>query len=325
MTRIVATARANIAFIKYWGKLERLGNYPAVPSLSVTLDGLVTRTELEPSSLTDVDQVELDGMPLEGRGLERVLTVLNACRKASGRTDRVRVVSHNHFPTSSGLASSASGFAALVGASHRWFGLSTSPSALSEAARQASASAARSVFGGWVSLDAGAEHACPLAPPEHWDLSVLVVKTTTAKKPLGSTEAMNLTRDTSPYYRPWLEHAPRLFEEAKQALLERDLERFGDAMEHSTFMMHASLLAARPSFTYLTPATLEILAVTRNLRDRGTLCFRTMDAGPHVKVLCRSGDAASIAKELREQKSVLDVSCARPGAGLSLEVIEDKP
>jgi len=322
MTLVLATARANIAFIKYWGKLERPGNYPAVPSLSVTLDGLVTHTTLEPSPGAELDQVELDGVPLEGRGLTRIVAVLDECRRASGRTDRVRVVSRNHFPTSSGLASSASGFAALVGAAHRWFGLSTEPQVLSQAARRASASAARSVFGGWVCLEVGAEHASPLAPPDHWDLAVLVVTTTTAKKPLGSTEAMNLTRDTSPYYRPWLEHAPRLFEEARGALLERDLERFGDAMEHSTFMMHGSLLAARPSFTYLTPSTLEVLSLTRKLRERGTLCFRTMDAGPHVKVLCQAVDAPTIAAHLRAQPGVIEVLVAEPGPGLSLEVRE---
>ena len=39
-----ATARANIALAKYWGKSDVALNLPAVPSISLTLDGLVTTT-----------------------------------------------------------------------------------------------------------------------------------------------------------------------------------------------------------------------------------------------------------------------------------------
>jgi len=46
-----ARARANIAFAKYWGKADLELNLPAVPSLSMTLDGLVTDTEVRFSAV----------------------------------------------------------------------------------------------------------------------------------------------------------------------------------------------------------------------------------------------------------------------------------
>ena len=67
----------------------------------------------------------------------------------------MRVTSRNNFPTGAGLASSASGFAALVRAAEAAFGLELAPRERSVVARFGSGSAARSVFGGFVEMHAG--------------------------------------------------------------------------------------------------------------------------------------------------------------------------
>ncbi len=56
----VATACANIAVVKYWGKRDSGLNLPAAPSLSLTLDALRTRTSVERIGGT-TDELELDG------------------------------------------------------------------------------------------------------------------------------------------------------------------------------------------------------------------------------------------------------------------------
>ena len=69
--------------------------------------------------------------------------------------DARRVVSSNNFPTAAGLASSASGFAALALAATRAAGLSLTDRELSVLARRGSGSAARSIFGGFVEMHRG--------------------------------------------------------------------------------------------------------------------------------------------------------------------------
>jgi len=308
-----AEAFANIALIKYWGKQDRPGNYPAVPSLSLTLDGLRTETCITLAPDLDEDEIFLDGERAVSRPNERVVAMLDAVRARANSATRVRIDTRNDFPTAAGLASSASGFAALVCAANCAFGANLNIAQQSSLARASSASAARSLFGGFVTLDAGAESAESLALPDFWDLVLLVAVTVSGKKAIGSTEAMNLTRSTSPYYSAWVQTAPELFAESKAAVLTRDLERLGTTMEQSTLMMHATMLATRPAIIYQAPATIAVLHAVRGLRQDGLQAYFTMDAGPHVKVLCRRKDAEQVRSQLASIHGVREVLMTKPG------------
>ena len=127
------------------------------------------------------------------------MTLLGRLRALSGRTERAEVRSHNGFPTAAGLASSASGFAALSLAAAAAYDLALSFPALSDLARQSSASAARSLFGGYVELRANGRSAEPVAPANHLRVAMLVVLTESGPKGLSSTEAMLRTAGTSPF------------------------------------------------------------------------------------------------------------------------------
>lgn len=323
MSAGVAAARAhsNIAFAKYWGKRDGAGNYPAVPSLSVTLEGLETLTRVAFRRDLASDRLNLDGEDADGIPLARVSILLDRVRAASGVALRAEVVSRNDFPTASGLASSASGFAALSLAAARAAGLEWDTQRISDLARRSSASAARSLFGGWVELAGGPEithgtevlAAQPVAPALHAPWRVLVAVAGEAKKAIGSTDGMLKTARESPYYGAWLELAPPLHEALKSALLARDLQRFGELAEESALAMHASAIAA--GVIYWSGVTIDLVAAVRQLRARGTLAFATMDAGPHVKVLVHESDAALAGTWLRAVPGVLRVLDARPGPG----------
>ncbi|RYE94576.1 MAG: diphosphomevalonate decarboxylase, partial [Myxococcales bacterium] len=88
--------------------------------------------------------------------------------------------------------------------------------------------------------------------------------------------------------------------------------------EESAFAMHASALAAAPGVLYWIGATVEVIAAVRELRAGGTGAWCTIDAGPHVKVLCAPGDAAAVAARLAAVPGVLRVIEARPGQGARL-------
>jgi diphosphomevalonate decarboxylase len=311
--RASAIAHANIALAKYWGKLDVSDNLPAVPSLSLTLDALSTKTTVSFRADLERDELVLDGAPASGRPLARVSELLDRVRERAGLDFRARVTTENNFPTASGLASSASGFCALALAASAAAGLTLDLADASALARASSASAARSVYGGFASLDAGARAAERVAPPEHFPLVMLVAMTSAGEKTTSSTEGMHRTAQTSPYYGAWLEHAPRIYAEVHAAVLARDFAALGVATEQSALMMHASMLAARPALLYFSPVTLAVVKRIRALREQSVLAFYTMDAGPHVKVLALTADAERVASALGEVPGVLGVIRAAPG------------
>jgi diphosphomevalonate decarboxylase len=144
-----AAAHSNIALAKYWGKADAVRNLTAVPSLSLTLAALCTVTSVRFDDALPADEFLLAGELVGGRPLSRVSKLLDTVRAQVGVDTPARVESTNDFPTAAGLASSASGFAALAMAATRAAGLELGLSEVSALARAASASAARSVFGGY--------------------------------------------------------------------------------------------------------------------------------------------------------------------------------
>ena len=152
--RVVAKAGVNIALIKYWGKAPARGpldaNLPAVPSLSLTLDGLGTTTAARLAPELSDDRVVLDGVDLDDGALARCRPVLDRVRQLADLAAPFDIASENTVPTAAGLASSASGMAALAAAASRCAGLDLTPGELSSVARLGSGSACRSVFGGWA-------------------------------------------------------------------------------------------------------------------------------------------------------------------------------
>jgi diphosphomevalonate decarboxylase len=323
MSAASAIAHPNVALSKYWGKRERTGNFPAVPSLSVTLEGLASRTRVRFDGHLAEDEVSLDGRPAEPRARERVVELLDRVRAASGETRRAEVVSRNDFPTAAGLASSASGFAALALCTVRAASLDWDAERVSDLARRSSASASRSVFGGFVELDAGPISlegdflaARPLASAEQLPLVVVVCVTAETAKAVSSTAGMRATMSQSPYAAAWLEAAPRMHGRLREALLARDFSTVGELAEASAMAMHASAMAG--GVLYWTAATLEALLAVRALRGAGTEAYATIDAGPQVKVLVRPGDAARVSESLSTVPGVRRIIEARPGPGAAL-------
>ena len=326
----VAIAHPNIALAKYWGKRPGAGNYPAVPSLSVTLAGLATRTRVELRDDRASDHLVLNGAVADGLALERATALLDRVREAAGTSARALVESTNDFPTASGLASSASGFAALAVAAARAAGLDWDAAMTSDLARRSSASAARSLFGGFVELDAGPErsHDEPLparhvAAGEHLPMRVLVCVATEGAKSTGSTDGMRATATASPYHEAWLEEGPRIFRAMKIALLARDFTAVGELAERSALAMHANAIAA--GILYWSGVTIEALAAVRALRARGTPAYATIDAGPHVKVIVRPDDAALAGTWMRAVPGVLRVIECAPGEGARIVTEEAAP
>lgn len=318
-----ATARANIALAKYWGKSDIAHNLPAVPSISLTLEELVTETEVRFVSGLEHDDFALDGRPATPTEMKRAVALLDRVRSHAGISHGARVTSYNRFPTAAGLASSASGFAALATAATQAAGGDLNRTRLSALARRSSASAARSVFGGFVELSAGAPGddalaARQIAPETHWDVRLVVALTAAGPKSVSSTEAMERSRTTSPFYDAWVGSAPGWSDTVRRAIANKDLETLGMAMEQSTLAFHCCAITSRPSTLYWSPATIAALHTVTGLRAEGISVWSTMDAGPHVKAICEPEDAAVVRNALQQTPGVLEVLVTTPGSGVGV-------
>jgi len=322
MSSVTARACANIALVKYWGKRDAALNLPAAGSLSLTLDALVTETTVDFSSAHDSDVFVLDGKSAP-RELGRTQGLLDLVRARAGITARAHVSSTNHFPTASGLASSASGFAALAIAASAAAGLELSPRELTILARQGSGSAARSIFGGFVRMHAGDTTDTAYAEPVPSPLvdrvrMVIAIVGGGAPKTHGSRDAMEHCADTSPLYAGWLDTVPKDLAVAERALATGDLAALGTIAEANALAMHATAIASRPAIIYWQPTTLAVLAHVRALRAANVAAWATMDAGPHVKVLTSVDDANRVAASLREVAGVTDVMVSASGPAASV-------
>jgi diphosphomevalonate decarboxylase len=324
-------AHPNIALSKYWGKRDYGHNLPAVPSLSVTLAGMTTATTVTFDPSLEKDVLVLGGQETGGRALERVSSLLDTVRKWGQLSTKARVVSANDFPTASGLASSASAFAALALAATTAAGMHLPPEEISNLARMSSVSAARSVLGGFVELRAGWPKdeklsAQQVAMPEHWPLRIVVAVVDEGPKATSSTDGMAHTARTSPFFSSWVERAPSIYNRIKQAIMRRDLEALGVAAEESALAMHATSIAAAPGLIYWNGTTLEVLAAVKRLRAVGLGAYATIDAGPHVKVLCSPEDEAEVARYIGAVQGVKRTIVTRPGPGVRLfTAAEERP
>lgn len=284
-----ARAHTNIALIKYWGKANKELKTPLMSSLSMTLDAFYTDTIFEHDNYLEKDSFTLNGIKQTTEQSKRVINYIYRLQKLYGFTDHFKIKSTNHVPTSAGLASSASAFAALATAFAASYELNLSKEKLSKLARLGSGSATRSIYGGFALWNKGHNHddsyAIAIDENPDWDLHMLAVEVNTHEKKISSTEGM-IKAQTSPFYQPWLDRNSAEIEAMRQAISEKDFTKLGQLSENSANEMHAINLSAQPGFTYFEADTLKLINLVQQLRQNGIECYYTIDAGPNVKILC---------------------------------------
>ena len=147
-----AFAPANIALCKYWGKRDSELNLPMTSSLSVSLGDKGTCTKI---SVNDQDKIILNGdmLSLDLPFAKRLIAYLDLFRTQDHLHFSIETT--NNIPTGAGVASSASGFAALVLALDKLFQWQLDKKHLSILARLGSGSACRSLWQGFVKWHVG--------------------------------------------------------------------------------------------------------------------------------------------------------------------------
>lgn len=282
----------------------------------MNLEGLYTRTIVSFQPSLPFDELIINGHEVGGAARDRISYILDIIRGMANIHERAEVMSENNFPSGTGIASSASAFAALALAGSKAAGLSLSERELSRLARRGSGSAARSIPGGFVEWQAGTSDedsfAFSIAESGHWDLVDCVAIVSATHKKTGSTQGHAIA-GTSLLQAARVADAPRRLEMCRNAILARDFHALAAIVELDSDMMHAVMMTSTPALHYWKPASLEVMNCVRQWRAEGISVCYTVDAGPNVHVICLETDAQLIEKRLREIQGVDNVLVARPG------------
>ncbi|HVR30919.1 MAG TPA: diphosphomevalonate decarboxylase [Thermoanaerobaculia bacterium] len=319
-------APSNIAFVKYWGARDLERAIPNHPSISMSLSACRSLCTAEfrdgEDAADEVWLVEEDGSRRrpEARFSERACRHLDQLRRWGGMRGRFVVGTRNTFPSAAGIASSASGFAALTLAGVRAMGRAAEPPELSSLARlSGSGSAARSALGGYVEWPRGVSdeecYAFALAEASHWDLRDVVVVVESAAKKVASRDGHRLAA-SSPHYARRLELLPERLDVVRAAIRDRDLDRLGPVIEEEGIELHLIAMSSRPPVFYWNAATIDFLACVRELREqRGLSAWSTLDAGANVHVICAAAEEPAVAEALAAAPGVERLIRDRVGAG----------
>lgn len=326
MKKFRSKAHSNIALIKYWGKENEEFIIPKNSSLSLTLDALYTETEVSfIEDENDGDIFYLDGeLQDEGQHI-KLSKYIDIFRKLSGIKKSVLVNSYNYVPTAAGLASSASGFAALAMALNKLFKLNYSNEEITKLARRGSGSASRSIFGGFVEWVKGNKQENSYArkiDDAQWDIAMIILVLKNEKKEISSRVAMKQTIETSPLYNAHVESCEKDLENIKQAIKNRDFTALGKIAEHNAMKMHATMLSSNPPIIYFKEDSIRAIEKVKSMRAKGHEIYYTMDAGPNVKILCRKSETQSIVEELKKDFDESKIIISDIGGDATVKEIE---
>lgn len=295
-------AATNIALAKYWGKRNVELNLPITSSLSISLGALGTETSiyLQASNATeDVILMNKKRVDNDSPFALRLIKFLDLFRFVPARYFRVETSAN--IPIAAGVASSASGFAAVVGALDQLYDWKLPKATLSRLARLGSGSAARSFWPGFVEWQAGSEedgmdsYGIPIA--ETWPaLRIGLLLLDTDPKPLSSTQAMQKTVLTSSFYELWPTKQMADLARLKAAIATHAFTELGEVAEANALAMHALMLTASPPILYSSPKTVEMIHKIWYYREKGLNIYFTQDAGPNLKLLFLKEDEEVISK-----------------------------
>lgn len=330
---VCCSAPSNIAFLKYWGKKDAKNQIPAGPSFSMTLEKCRSQTKavvLNPSA--DEHVVELNGQMLIRSSQLKLFKHLDRLKDLFPKQKNyLGLSSQNLFPTGAGIASSASGYAALTVAGIAAFERVTSLEdlfsrgwsldRLADLARLGSGSACRSLHGGYIVWDTQPDHQQLIYQThqhDQWDLADTVVLVSKQEKQTPSSVAHQAAWG-SPFFRPRLAGLHERMHQMVAAVENKDLSALGPLLETDANEMHAIIHTGVPSVGYITDQSIEVMIWVRSMRQQKMLnAYYTIDAGANIHLICELEQQRLLAQMLGERFPEYELILDRVGSGIRL-------
>lgn len=335
MNRVGWRSPSNIALVKYWGKYG--DQLPANPSISFTLSTSVSETYLtweEAPNNGGQIEVFLDGTeaphfaPKIREFLKRIEKQLLFLPHYNYRID-----THNTFPHSSGIASSASGMSALAlsfMSMQKALGIHTDNffEQASLLARLGSGSASRSIYGPLAvwgthanTLGSSQAFAVPYTDvhPDFLSYHDYILLVDKGVKTVSSTAGHNLMNG-HPFAAQRFAQAHTNLTQIQTYLRSGDQGQFGELVESEALTLHAMMMTGKPYFILFKPNTIEIIErVWAFRRETFTPLYFTLDAGANVHLLfpdsVKQKVDAFVKEALTQFCSKGEYLCDRVGSG----------
>jgi diphosphomevalonate decarboxylase len=311
---------SNIALVKYWGKTGQ--QLPVNPSLSMTLSNAYTVTKLTALPRETEGPIELDFWfegnqnAAFGARMSKFLVSINDIFPWLTQVS-LKLETHNTFPHSAGIASSASAFSALAlclcSLDNDLFNIvldeSEFRSKASYIARLGSGSACRSLFPGFSvwgktkSLPGTSDLlAVPVSEvhPMFTTLQDTIIIVNKKEKPISSSEGHKRMVGHS-FAEARKKQAGINTSELLHALKTGNQQKFISIVENEAFTLHALMMTSDDGFMLMEPETIRIITRVQQLRKEPGLniCF-TLDAGPNVHLLYFKNEIEQVNKLIVE-------------------------
>lgn len=329
-----ATAPSNIALLKYWGKVAEREQIPVNSSLSYTLGGFRSFTKVtalgrffpndQKIKSTYTNKLFLGIENSENQIPEKMNRLIKSILHPYAQEISLQIESYNNFPTACGIASSASGYAALVAAIadllqlNNHFTNSELFFWLAEWSRLGSGSATRSSL--ICNEESFVKWEIPLDPTNSFTLTtnlkfhpkwrqlqhcVFILDNT--EKQISSSEGHKYA-SSSPFQRIRVAGMPTRIKMMEKALLEFDFETVQFLSEEDAYSMHAIMQTGIPNVCYLNESVAHIISLFIELRNQYEIkAFWTLDAGPNIHILFMP-EALEILQKFHEKAEKL-LSC----------------
>lgn len=315
---------ANIALVKYWGKLP--GQLPMNPSLSFTLRESVVRIKMKyflgagsPAGLRSFNLNGKVNPSFQGR-ISKYIQAMQA-HYPFLHNATLDIESQSTFPHSAGIASSAAAFSALalalgsieveLAGSHNPDGEAFLRKA-SFAARLGSGSAARSLFGGFTvwgksTLFPKASDDFAVKIPENeihpvfrnLHDSILIVDD--SEKAVSSS-AGHALMDRHNFRESRISQAEKNLGHLMFALKNGDEQNFAAIVENEALTLHGLMMSSRPGYILMKPGTIALIDKIRDFRNKQNIyiCF-TLDAGPNIHLIYSDKDAEKVRPFIQQE------------------------
>ncbi|MFN4300100.1 MAG: diphosphomevalonate decarboxylase [Thermaurantimonas sp.] len=309
-------APSNIAIVKYWGKFDH--QIPANPSLSFTLTHSYTDTKLiviEGKTTQGDDptvEVYYDGIPkpeFQPKILKFLKAILHEYPWIMGKL--LKIETKNTFPHSSGIASSASGMAALACCIEDLHTTHFAPQSFrwhkaSESARLGSGSACRSVYGGFVQWGLSSDgegsdlYATPVQQvhPDFKTIYDFILILDSGEKSVSSTVGHSLMKG-HPFASRRFEQGKENVIRLKEILKTGNWSSFIELMESEALTLHAMMMTSTPPFILMKPKTLEAIQKIWQFRQTTNLPVGfTLDAGANLHLIFATNALEAVEQKL---------------------------
>ncbi|MBI9033605.1 MAG: diphosphomevalonate decarboxylase [Bacteroidales bacterium] len=314
---------SNIALIKYWGKYGI--QLPRNPSLSISLENAYTQTRIS------WKYKEKRGISVEYFfEAERLNSFENKVRKHITNLIPVfsflnhfhlKIESHNSFPHSAGIASSASSMSALAlclcSMEQEISDLPQSDKVFyekaSHIARLGSGSASRSIYGGitvWGKSttieNSSDEYAIPYTHkihPQFQSLQDCILIVSSKEKSVSSSIGHDLMNN-HPFAQQRFSQANTNLNQMVKTLQQGNWEEFAQITENEALSLHAMMMTAKPGFMLFHPNSIKIIEEINSFRKQSNiqLCY-TLDAGPNIHLIYPETEKEKIRKFVEEHLS----------------------